>query len=49
MDQALAVLVVHDIKNSLALLEADLEQLNHSSCRVRLRTRAIWCASAPYL
>jgi len=29
MDQALAVLVVHDIKNSLALLEADLEQLNH--------------------
>jgi signal transduction histidine kinase len=29
MDQALAVLVVHDIKNSLALLEVDLEQLNH--------------------
>ena len=29
MDQALSALVMHDIKNSLALLEADLEQLNH--------------------
>jgi signal transduction histidine kinase len=29
MDQSLSVLVIHDIKNSLALLEADLEQLNH--------------------
>lgn len=29
MDQAISVLVMHDIKNSLALLEADLEQLNH--------------------
>lgn len=29
MQQALSTLVIHDIKNSLALLEADLEQLNH--------------------
>ena len=29
MDQALSALVIHDLKNSLALLEADLEQLNH--------------------
>lgn len=29
MQQALSALVIHDIKNSLALLEADLEQLNH--------------------
>jgi signal transduction histidine kinase len=29
MDQALSTLVIHDIKNALALLEADLEQLNH--------------------
>lgn len=29
MKQALSTLVIHDIKNSLALLEADLEQLNH--------------------
>ena len=29
MDQAISTLVMHDIKNSLALLEADLEQLNH--------------------
>jgi signal transduction histidine kinase len=29
MDKALSALVMHDIKNSLALLEADLEQLNH--------------------
>jgi K+-sensing histidine kinase KdpD len=29
MDQNLSALVMHDIKNSLALLEADLEQLNH--------------------
>ena len=29
MDQSLSALVMHDIKNSLALLEADLEQLNH--------------------
>lgn len=29
MQKELAALVVHDIKNSLALLEADLEQLNH--------------------
>ncbi len=31
MQQALATLVIHDIKNSLALLESDLEQLNHRS------------------
>ena len=30
MDQALSALVIHDIKNSLALLESDLEQLNHN-------------------
>ena len=29
MEQAISALVIHDIKNSLALLEADLEQLNH--------------------
>ncbi|MDO8990046.1 MAG: sensor histidine kinase, partial [Sideroxyarcus sp.] len=29
MEHALSALVMHDIKNSLALLEADLEQLNH--------------------
>lgn len=29
MKEALSTLVIHDIKNSLALLEADLEQLNH--------------------
>lgn len=29
MDKEMSVLVIHDIKNSLALLEADLEQLNH--------------------
>ncbi len=29
MQQTLSALVIHDIKNSLALLEADLEQLNH--------------------
>jgi signal transduction histidine kinase len=29
MQQELSALVIHDIKNSLALLEADLEQLNH--------------------
>jgi len=29
MQQALSTLVIHDIKNSLAMLEADLEQLNH--------------------
>lgn len=29
MEKELSVLVIHDIKNSLALLEADLEQLNH--------------------
>lgn len=29
MNQAISTLVMHDIKNSLALLEADLEQLNH--------------------
>ncbi len=29
MDQALSALVIHDIKNALALLETDLEQLNH--------------------
>ena len=29
MQQAISALVMHDIKNSLALLEADLEQLNH--------------------
>ena len=29
MDNKLSALVIHDIKNSLALLEADLEQLNH--------------------
>jgi signal transduction histidine kinase len=29
MDQALSALVMHDLKNALALLEADLEQLNH--------------------
>lgn len=29
MEQAISALVMHDIKNSLALLEADLEQLNH--------------------
>lgn len=29
MDKALSALVMHDIKNSLALLEIDLEQLNH--------------------
>jgi signal transduction histidine kinase len=29
MEQAISTLVIHDIKNSLALLEADLEQLNH--------------------
>lgn len=29
MDSDLSALVMHDIKNSLALLEADLEQLNH--------------------
>lgn len=29
MKQALSALVVHDLKNALALLEADLERLNH--------------------
>lgn len=29
MQQTLSALVIHDIKNSLALLESDLEQLNH--------------------
>lgn len=29
MQENLSALVIHDIKNSLALLEADLEQLNH--------------------
>jgi len=29
MEQAISALVIHDIKNSLALLEADLEELNH--------------------
>lgn len=29
MQKSIAALVIHDIKNSLALLEADLEQLNH--------------------
>lgn len=29
MQQALSALVIHDIKNSLSLLESDLEQLNH--------------------
>lgn len=29
MQKALSALVVHDIKNALALLEIDLEQLNH--------------------
>ncbi len=29
MQEKLSALVIHDIKNSLALLEADLEQLNH--------------------
>ena len=29
MRDTLSVMVIHDIKNSLALLEADLEQLNH--------------------
>lgn len=29
MEQVFSALVIHDIKNSLALLEADLEQLNH--------------------
>ena len=29
MDKVLSALVVHDIKNALALLEIDLEQLNH--------------------
>ena len=29
MRETLSVMVIHDIKNSLALLEADLEQLNH--------------------
>lgn len=29
MQEGLSALVIHDIKNSLALLEADLEQLNH--------------------
>ncbi len=29
MQTALSALVIHDIKNSLALLESDLEQLNH--------------------
>jgi signal transduction histidine kinase len=29
MNQNLSALVMHDLKNSLALLEADLEQLNH--------------------
>ena len=29
MDKILSALVVHDIKNALALLEIDLEQLNH--------------------
>lgn len=29
MDNALSALVIHDIKNALALLEIDLEQLNH--------------------
>jgi signal transduction histidine kinase len=31
MQKTLSVLVVHDIKNALALLEIDLEQLNHHS------------------
>ena len=29
MDKDISALVIHDIKNSLALLEAELEQLNH--------------------
>ena len=29
MDKTLSALVVHDLKNALALLEIDLEQLNH--------------------
>ena len=29
MNNALSALVIHDIKNALALLEIDLEQLNH--------------------
>ena len=29
MDKTLSALVVHDIKNALAMLEIDLEQLNH--------------------
>ena len=31
MHETLSALVIHDIKNSLALLEIDLEQLNHHS------------------